>query len=307
MTLAVPEIVRAGELFRRDWEVVVGDLAITGLRVGFTIDKTLAKEPNTAEIAIYNLAQGTRERLHVADGMPVLLRAGYKGTSLITLFLGEMREAFSKPEDSGEWITVLRAGDGDKILKKKRGPSGWRPGSSIERVATELMRKSGVGIGAGTKAMLDGIKSGNISPEGIGNAFATGFSGTGAFAQQFDKLFGAVEHEWSIQDGELQAMPNGQALALRGLTAVVLSRVSGLEGTPSITAKGLLTCRTRLQGGLMPGYPIEVQSAALGGRRDPKHRQHDIAGIWRVDKARFVGDTHGQDWNAELECTEVIV
>jgi hypothetical protein len=274
------------ELRNRAYEITVGGLGVEALRCGFTIDRTLAKEPNTAEIALYNLHPETRGKFHAKEGVPVVVKAGYADTGLCTIFVGELREGFSRPERDGSWVTVLRSGDGDKAKRKTRANRGMRPGISLEQAVSQLARDMKVGIGNVGKELL----SGNL--DGIGDVFAKGLTGSGSAFEQMDRLARSAGLEISVQDGELQAIKHGDFIGVR---AVVLQAGTGLEGVPEIDGKGLMTCRARIVPGLVPGYPIEVISEVIG------------LGLWRIEKVRYVGDTHGDDWSAEISAREVIV
>lgn len=279
-------------IFQQQCRVTVDGFAVESLRVGFTIERDLTPKPNPAEVSIYNLARGTREKLHGREGVPVVVEAGYEGSRLTVCFAGDMREAFSTPQDDGSWVTVLRAGDGDKA-RKARGAHGQRPGVDIDRVVSDLAKDLGVGIGNVATEVKALLKSGDVSAEGLGTVLAKGFSGGGATSAQFDKVMRSLNLEWSVQDNELQAIKAGQVV---GTTAVFLSEGTGLQGSPSVDAKGVMQCTARLVPGLIPGHPLQVESVVLKSLG---------VGVWRIEKVRYTGDTYGRDWSAQLTCREV--
>jgi hypothetical protein len=286
------------EIKTRICRVTVDGLAVEGLRVGFTIEKTLKREPNRAELAIYNLARGTREKLHRKRGVPVVVEAGYEDTGYVTIFVGEMREAYSRPEPDGSWLTTLRAGDGDKKKKARQKTSGLRPGVSFQRVVSDLAKSLGVGVGNVGRVLAQG----NLTADGIGAAFASGFNGAGETAKQFDQVIAAAGHEWSVQDGQIQLLEAGKTL---GVIATVLTPTSGLEGSAEIDEKGVMSCRARIVPGLVPGYPLQVESATVNEVAEFERTGQVQTGVWRIEKVRYVGDTHGKDWNAEIDAIEV--
>lgn len=284
------------DIFGRQYEITVDGFSVDQLRCGFTVKRTLSKHANEAELAIYNLAEASRNRIHKAVGVSVVIKAGYKTTGMSVIFAGEMRAAYSRPERDGSWVTIVRAGDGDKGAQKSKTSKGLRPGVSLTRVASDLAADLGVGIGNAASAFL----SGDI--EGIGDAFTSGFSAFGSPMEQLDKIARSTGREVSVQNGELQVLTRGKALT--GITAIVLSASTGLEGTPEIDAHGLMTCRARLVPGLFPGRAVLVESAQQGGR-NLKGRRFSVAGLWRINEVQYVGDTHGSDWNAEIKAQEV--
>ena len=280
---------RANANFGRLCEVNVGGLRVESLRVGFTIDKTTKREPNTAEIAVYNLSRAHREALETGYGklrvpgtklkaIPVRVAAGYEGSGMSLLFYGQLREVFSRPESDGSWVTVLRSGDGDRAIRA-RATYGFRPGVSITRVVETLTSEMGIGLGNAAK-QLTSAQLGQV-----GAVIGRGATFEGAAPEQLDAVLRSAGYEWSIQDNALQVTPIGKSLDTQG---VLLSPQTGLVDVPTTDEKGNLQARALLMPGLVPGRRIKVRSRILSG-------------VWRLEKVRYVGDTYGQDWTAELE------
>lgn len=273
-----------------------------GLRVGFTVDKKLgAKEPNSAEVSIYNLARSSRNRLATLDRVPVVIEAGYKNSGMSILFAGQMREAYSRPEPDGSWVTILRAGDADVQTKKKRSAASLKPGVSTDRVINTLLSELRVGAGNVVTALKNGA--------GFDEALKVGVNFGGNVAENLAKTFAANGQEFSLQDGQVQVLKAGKML---GVVATFLSPATGLEGAPEVTNKGEVTCRARLMPGLSPGHPVELAPSVtkldrmamddLGlGDLDLTPRGK----VYGVLKVRYVGDLFGPDWNAELTLKEI--
>lgn len=289
-------------LFGRTYRIEVDGLGVEGLRCGFTIERDLTKNPNSCELGLYNLSRDTRERLHKLAKVPVSVSAGYEDTGNTLLFRGELRESFSRPDSDGcTWVTILRAGDGDKS-RKARSKKGIRPGVSLDRVIGDMARDLGVGIGNAGAEVIRQLKSADFSAEGLGTAFAGGFTVSGSTSAQFEKLMSSTGNTWSVQDGELQVIPRGKVL---GVSAVVLNSSSGLEGSPSVDEHGVLHFRCRLIPGLQPGAPIIVESYEQGGRVLKGGRRVPTTGTWQITKLRALGDSWGPDWSYEGEAREV--
>lgn len=278
-------------LFNRICRIVVDSIAVERLRVGFTVEQSLSREPNRAELAIYNLSQASRNQLHKAAGIKTLIEAGYNDTGLSTVFLGELREAFSRPEGT-EWITIVRSGDGDtgaRKTRKRKGTAGVRPGVSFERVVSDLAKSMGVGIGN----LAAALKSGELDSEQLGAALARGFNSSGLDYDTLQKLIRNSRYELSIQDGQLQALKRGSIAP--GVKATFLSRYTGLEGSPEVDAKGVMGFRARYLPGLEVGCPVEIESVTSYG-----------SGIWRIEKRKVIGDNWGgRDWTVEAKCREI--
>src|ERR1700683_1670624 len=96
------------QLFQRQINVTVGSTLVSGLDMAFNIKKTLKKEPNTADLKIWNLSTPTRKTIEQSlptstVPVPVLISAGYVG-AMASLFNGEMRSA-STVQDKENQIT----------------------------------------------------------------------------------------------------------------------------------------------------------------------------------------------------------
>jgi hypothetical protein len=292
-------------IFDRVVRVTVNGFAMEGLRVGFTIDKNLKVASNTAEISIYNLSRQTRERMHASKvGIPVVVEAGYRATGLSLLFVGEMREAFSRPEPDGTWATILRAGDGDSALRGVRNRTSLRPGVSVERLVGEQFKQLGVGLGNAFTEFKNQIKGGDVDAERLGAALGSGFVMSGAAKDAMEQITKSAGVEYSVQNGQLQVLKKGEPLGVR---APVLGPDSGLDGSPSIDAQGTMHLRARLLPNLFPGMPIQVthyRSSDLELFHTTKVYPATLDTIYRIEKVRFVGDLWGDDWNAEIEARD---
>jgi hypothetical protein len=281
----------SGRLRNRRCRVTVGGFAVEGLRVGFTVTKDLSKNPNTAELAIYNLSRASRARMESGRNLPVVIEAGYQETGLFVIYAGAMRAAFNRPEKDGSWATILRAGDGDKARRGKKRTTSARPGVSIDRVVKDVFGELQVGAGNLWQALKDG--------KSVGDVFNMGFAGVSSASEQFDKLMESQGLEWSVQDGEMLVLPHGAALATE---ATVLSSETGLEGSPEVDAKGVIHARCRIVPGLGPGYPVQFTREHAARRENLLDLE--LSAIHRVTKTRYVGDTHGTDWNADISAVD---
>ena len=265
-------------LFGRTLQLVVGDLDVSGLRCAFTIEKHLRSEPNTGKISVWNMSKDHRRSLEErADGVPVRLEAGL-GEDRAVLFQGLLDVALSE-KDGPDWVTNIYTDDG-KDAVHARGAVSYRGGVNVNKIAEDLAKEMGVGVGN----LLEALKNAKNLDE-LGSAVAHGFASKGGPADALYKLLNDVGLEGSVQDGELQVLTKDQPI---DPVAVVLRRDTGLVGTPAVDRKGRLEARALLISGLKPGASVQVESVTANG-------------LWRLDAVTYVGDTHGQDWYAEIE------
>lgn len=265
-------------LFRRTAELQIGDTLLTGLDIAFCIEKTLAREPNTAEFKIWNLNDINRKYLRDKKRIPVTLKAGYEwGMGL--LFRGDLREAFSEREDP-DWVTTIRSGDGLESLQSSRISKSFRAGTPIIDILKEISNSLGIIVGDAISFLE---KRGFSSSD---KRLLNGAAISGSAHNELDKWLKSVGLEGSVQDGTLQVLVSGQAL---DRTAVVLSSETGLIGSPEVSSKGILRARSLLNPELFPGRKIKVESKVL---KEPH---------FRIARVIFSGETFGQDWYVDIE------
>jgi hypothetical protein len=289
--------------FIRAYRVTIGDTEIdtrTGVGIGsmhvaFAVQRDTKRVPNNAELEVWNLAPSTRARLVKLTAVPVRIEAGYLGSDIGTIFLGDLRRAHSRREGA-DIITRASAGDGQKAVRiaklAKTFPAGTKVGSVISELGKAL-----------------GVKPGNLSAfqgarlQDGSTALKRSLTIHGAVYDELERICRSCGLEWSVQDSELQlkeiGKPVGSAVGAQG---PLLRADSGLIGTPEVetaeeVSKGdakkaaavkgqvIVSGTCLLRSDLRPGLPFRVESDAFTGNlvcRTTEHR----------------GDSHGtgEDW-----------
>lgn len=256
--------------------LVAGD-ADSGLRVAFSVERSLKPEPNKAEIRIWNLAETSRKLLEQSEDLPVQIEAGYATPSL--LFLGFLRRAYSE-SDGPDIVTIIGSGDGEKGYKKSRISFSVPRGTPIQAALTQFAAAFG----------KEFVLPGNIAAltyqfTSGGATFSNGVTVHGNAAFELTQLLNSCGKEWSIQNGALQILDRDKFLLGK---AVLLSAETGMIGSPSVTSKGELRAQMLLAPDVAPGRLLQVNS-----RHAP--------GLYRIQKCNYVGDTHGGDWTIDIE------
>lgn len=268
--------------FNRSFTVQAGTVRFSELDVRFKVVKTLKPEPNTCELLIWNLNEQHRRGLELEVEPVVEILAGYEDDQSL-IFRGAVREVFSR-RDAAAWITELRSGDGEKAVKKARINKSFAPGSKLPDVLNELAKEIKVDIGNALTS-LQGATLGTA-----GGEYVNGTTVTGKASRQLTKILKSAGKEWSIQDGALQLLDVGQFL--RGF-AVVVSPETGMIGSPTIGNDGILRTRMLLDGDLVPGRQVKLQT-------------RDVPpAFFRVERAEYIGDTAGQDWYVDIEAATI--
>lgn len=273
LTLARPRGDGAGGFFTQESNALV----IEHLRVTTSVEKHLGSQPNTASIAVYNLAEATRGAIDHAP-LWVLLEVGYDG-EYKRLFAGDLKWGSSQL-DGTEWVTKLELGDGHRAHNHARVSRSFKAGVDKRQVLDELAASMGLKI----PKSIDDAKE-------LYERFAGGISLQGPSARELDRLAKAAGFSWSVQDGTLTMLRDSD---VRPGEAFVVSQDTGMIGSPEFGApskkgeKPTLGVRMFLAPEVGAGTLIKVDSRS-------------VKGLFRVERVRHSGDTHGADWITEVE------
>ena len=304
-----PVVPQAFQAFNRSATVTVGNLVLqsigqqTGLDFSFTVKRSLeALEPNTCDLKIWNLSEGSRQQMQQASQkssivaapptgtpdvggqklniIPVQIDAGYVGHTS-TIFLGEMSSGTARSTqtvvDGADTVTELNSGDGDTALTLQRISAAFSKGSTPLSVVQALLAQMGVGNG-NVGAFASQFNSADY-------LFQRGVTLKGNAAWHLDQICAAVSLEFSVQSGAAQFLKIGQALAGE---AYSLSPSSGLVGSPTVDTAGICSFVTFIIPGIVPGAPVEIDSAY-------------VQGDFRILSVEYEGSTFENEWYCKCE------
>ncbi len=273
------------KLFNRDIEVMAGPLTISPrdeagenqpvLKMRFDITKTNNREPNKAELKIWNLSPGSRSKLQAKD-LEVVIQAGYV-TGRAQIFKGDLETARTE-KTSVDWITTLELGDGTKQMRKSRINKSFRGGQS----AGQMLKVAAEALGLDTgnlkeKVASDGARS--VLKQFVGLVLS------GKATDVLDDVASAMGLTYSVQDKSLQFLSRGEAV--KG-PAIKLNPATGLVGSPDVGEKGVVTASSLLNGRIRPGSKIDLTSLV-------------VTGSFVCQKVQHVGDTWGAEWGSNIE------
>ena len=281
------------ELWGRIWSLQVDDLEIggvapgvsgvgmSGMAVDFTVRKSLRREPNEAEISIWNLSPEHRAELAGAEaGADTILRVGYLGTGLGQIFSGDLRA--SPAEWEGPQVRVtLEGSDGGTAYRSARIQRSFAPGSSVYTVLSAAVDALGVGRGN-----LDSLRD-QIRLTATGATYPGGTTLSGPARDEVSRIVRGCGGSWSIQNGVFRLRLSGpsQARALR------ISPQTGLIGSPTqATDRGQTTVSAHvlMLPGMYPGRVVQLES-------------REITGAYEIHRVEYHGETRGTEWGAMLE------
>ncbi len=258
-------------LFDRRVVLRIGDLEWTDLRVVFSVRRSTRKRPNLARaIRVYGLSRDTVGSV-MAPGSLVQLSAGYATTAEV-VFTGQLTRA-----------QVLREGpDLVAEITARDGGTAWQASASrvfggsvtVASAVASLASDMGLAVSASTLGSITGSTRRTVVARGYAR-------------DALDDLLRAAGYEWSIQDGALQVLQVGQALAN---TAVVLSAGTGLVNEPQPMEKGRgWVVQSLMQPKIRPGRVVVLESVRASG-------------AYRCTVVEHNGDTHSaQPWTTVAE------
>ncbi|MDB5849786.1 MAG: hypothetical protein JWP29_3538 [Rhodoferax sp.] len=298
-------------LFDRVYKLIVGPAGGTGriiasgeagmpsLRITFDIEKTSKEAPNKSKVTIYNLAPETRKLLESPD-VRLALYAGYtesQGAQLMAS--GNVTFGFTV-RDGADWATVLEMHDGQVPLRDTMVSVGLGAGASAHAIIKDVGNQMGLPV---------------ILPDSAPDrTWAHGFSYYGPARTALRKATDGAGLEWSVQNEALQVVARNGTTSRQ---AIVISSTSGMIKSPerkregaketakvADTTTGALPhvktvaglkpyydgwrVNSLLQPTIVPGDPVKLESFAVNQ-------------VFRVEKVRHVGDSHGGDWQTQFD------
>lgn len=279
-----------------DFVSLEGAVEIRDLRVEFKCEQDLEKEPNIADVTIYNAAPESRAVLH-RKGAKVVLKAGYAEGARVpfalpefstfdTVFVGDVLVSVSSREGP-DWVTRMQVSDGGRMLKHTRISVSQKGPVDLKKLIKDAAKK----LLAREIDLLGAV-------DGVNAQLQAGFVAHGRAADVLTRLTDTAELEWSVQDGRVQILKRG-GVSVR--PTVLLSPDTGLVGAVEPgTAKevekqgaAVLVVKSLLQPRIRPGCQIQVDSEG-------------VKGLFRAEKVTHEGDTHGGAWYTTSEIVAVM-
>lgn len=279
------------KLFDRRYDLRVDTIQFQGNRIEYDIEKTLKPDPNKATISIYNIREHQRKQLSSVANPVVRLSVGYKD-HLSQIFYGQLIHV-EHEVDGPNVITHLTTGDGINEYRTRRVAAAFGPKAKAETVFQTIVKALGLKDGNAKKAIA------TLKKSKAANIYLQGTSLSGSAAGELTQLCRSCGLEWSIQDQTLQFLDINQSL---DNFAIVLDKTSGLIGSPTLSAKnvngqgtsgkGVLSFECLAVPELVPGRQIQIKSRW-------------VSGVYRLEKINHKGDSHGRNWGAKGEATEL--
>lgn len=274
--------------------VTIDRLEVSGLDCEFVAEKTLEPDPNTCTLSVFNLSRAHRAQLEEirpkkgdARGIPVRIEAGYETTGTSLIWLGDLRTVDSTT-DGVSVRTTVASGDGEKAFQHAEVSKAFGPGTAPDVALRAIARAMGIGDGNLDQAIARLTAEGRAS---IAASLKHGVVFAGPAARQLTDWGASAGLTWSIQDGSLQLLNRGKALAQKAILLDSVTGVNtGLLDSPTVDNEGTLTARMLMTPDVYPGRLVALKS------------QH-IDGTFRIERASYVGDNFGGEFSITIEAS----
>lgn len=255
-------------------------LDVSGLRFVFNFERSATSDPNSGTVQVYNLASKSRAFCDIPPeekgketlrGLFIELSAGYQG--LVRTILtgnGSGRSEYHGPD----WVTGADVLDGGVQLRVSRFYRSYGAGFSINRIIAEAAESFGLPIGYIKPAITNDVVQHGLSFDGFSKKILDDF------AKRYN-------FRWSIQ--------NGAVIIVDGISGlpkppVNLSPKTGLIGSPIKTDKGV-NFKCLIIPLIEPHCRVRLSNNSV------------FEGEVLVQRIRYSGDTHGDDWIMDVEAT----
>lgn len=275
----------------KDFTGYIETIEITGLRVSFSIVKSLAWSTNSAVVKIYNL--NANHRNLIKDyGDEVTLYAGYQldGGPQV-LFVGDTTAVYHVFEFP-EIISVLECADGDKFINQLRVAVSFAENTSARDIITAIAIQMGIPY--------------DPLPSTDNLVYRQGFEFVGMGKDALSIVCAKLNLQWSVQNQRLQVIPLNGTIVQQPIT---VNGHTGMIGIPQRYTYRRIDLYRALDAPLT-GYKVNMN---LTPRISPGSRiilesqaLNNIRGDYRVENVRHDGDTFGFVWITQLETTELV-
>lgn len=268
--------------------VTVRNLDGYGLRVAFSVSRSMSAEPDSAEIAIYNISEQTRSdmlaRFNETGRAKVEIRAGYDGT-IVQLFRGDLRRSTTKVQPAGGDVPSAFIADdaGDALAEARISVSSL--GLSVRdmiNVALAALAREDEPIAEHPSVQAA------ISSAGV-EARASLFEqvSLSSATDLLDEAARTIGARWFVRDRQLYLAKN--LLPTDGI-AIELPRSHWLS-YPAQDTSGFWRFSTLLDPRIVPGRQIILVGRTAPGSRD----------VLRAELCRYVGDTNASaPWKVDI-------
>lgn len=205
---------------------------VTDLRCAVTTKSTSDKNPNQAEIKLWNVAPTSLAKMTALGD--VVLSAGYQDEGLGVIFRGNVLEVITKKEVDGS-VTTLRCADGGRAHSLASTSVSFATNSTFPQIANKLLDNvlAETGLGVGNARLMIAQASATL--------YRRGYSDSGSALRCLATLLQGAGLALSVQGMTLQVVKSNTPI--EG-PVYELASDSGLIGSPDLAGSMTDTTNT---------------------------------------------------------------
>lgn len=280
-------------LFKRKAQVTVGKLGetgkqIDGVRFSFSIEMTDTKHTNKGSIDIYNLSEETLGYLEQKDAS-IIIKTAYDDQEFSTLFIGNITE-FETDFNGVDIVTKVKCRDGYIPLTERKLSLSFAAGSNTQQIVKNITAQLNLNKG-------DYSKIPNLS-------YKQGFSFVGAPGTALDTVLARSGWEWTIVNNTLIVSKENESS--NETIMQYISPDTGLVDQPKRFKERARAGKTKVKKNrLLDGWKIKsLIIPSIQPKSLIKVSSKELDGTFLVKAVKFTGDTHSQDWYAEIDAMQ---
>lgn len=315
-----------GQQFNRIASLIVANTNLgagrdlSQLHFSFRVEQADVETPDVMTVRVYNLNDQTENEV-ISQYDTIALQAGYVGTGLQTLFVGQIKAFKRGKENSTDRFLEISAAAADVGYNFGFVSQTFAKGARQADVLAAAAAAMGAQLDPAAESALTGSSFGNVLPRG-----KVQFGLSRIHLRQLTETAGA---RWFIDSKTNMLRVVANSGYLPG-TVVVLSPDTGLIGQPEATTNGIVA-RCLMNPYLAIGQRIQIVGSSITSVTAPTNQSGYAAGsqisgviqfpsrtgfeqyaavqaglgIYRAVVIELSGDTREQDWYSNLTCLTV--
>lgn len=295
-------------LFDRQVRVTIGEGGGAGFEIGapgadgiplhvkFSFEKADVENPNTGKVTVWNLNREHLAELEKKDCV-VAVKAGY-ADSISEAFAGTVTRA-STTKEGADCMTEIELASCMVELRDTGLSLSYAEGTKTDVIYQEIAAQMGLPVSCSAGVM------------GQTTVLAAGFSFVGGAKNLLNRLTRMDGINWTIQDGVLQLLKQGEPISVN---CYELNAGSGLVGVPkrvnisagSGSSKGGSERADSGSESAQLGWEVTyLMNLAIGVNSYIHISSEAVDGYFRVQKISIDGDNYEGDWQCRATVLEV--
>lgn len=273
---------------RIDGEPFIQSGPLHNFRMVFDITISTQATVSFADIRIYNLAKTTA----IEQGKSITLKAGYED-NFDTIFAGTITNVLREREGPSTFTRIL-CSSASQLVSRGSARSSYGAGATVTEVITDLARQWPLSLELDPTQFAD-------AP-----AFTNGYVADGDIPTILDQLAYQFNFTWTQDRGALIVTRSGKQ---RSTPIFEINQFEGMVGVPEVSRgpDGLgVFVTTRINPYIRANSRINVKSEFATYNTGnvfvlPIGGDASANGLYNVLTMHYTGDTHGDDWNLNLD------